>query len=208
MPKHCPEHSQKEASRRHRGDDEVSDAWCAPLPLRPGEIVLWEGAPVPGLHHPGKTAAMVIFGLPFLCIGAALLLYGAIHLPASPTLNDAGLALFLMLFSVPFGGIGAVMVFGPFIEARTNARDIRYTLSTRAAYVARAGRFPSLKVYPILPHTALELEPGRRAGTVWLHSRLELDSEGDLGTTKAGFENIAEADKVFVLIRDLQGKSE
>lgn len=178
------------------------------LPLRPGETVLWEGSPLPGLHHPGKTALLVIFGLPFLCIGAALLLYGATHLPKAPTLNDAGLALFLALFALPFGGIGAFMVFGPFIEARTNARDIRYTLTTRAAYVAREGRFPSLKTYPILPHTALELEPGRRAGTVWLHARLERDSDGDLGTTKAGFENIAEADKVFAMIRDLQGKTE
>lgn len=180
----------------------------AALPLRAGETVLWEGAPVPGLHHPGKTALMAVFGLPFLIIGAGLLLYGATLLPKARTLNDAGLALFTALFALPFGGIGAFLVFGPVIEARTSARDIRYTLTTRAAYVARSGRFPSLKVYPILPSTALELEPGRRAGTVWLHARLERDSEGDLGTTKAGFENIAEGEKVFHLIRDLQGKAE
>lgn len=178
------------------------------IPLRPGETILWKGTPVPGLHHPGKTAFLVAFGLPFLMIGAGLLLYGATHMPAAPTANDAGLALVTALFSLPFGGIGAFLVFGPFIEARTNARHIRYTLTTRAAYVARSGRFPSLKVYPILPHTALELEPGKRASTIWLHARLERDSEGDIGTTKAGFENIAEADKVFAMIRDLQGKPE
>lgn len=176
--------------------------------FHPGETLLWEGAPAPGLHHPGKTAMLVAFGLPFLCIGTGLLFFGATHLPSAPTLDDAGLALFLTLFALPFGGIGAFMVFGPFMEARTNARFIRYMLTTRAAYVARTGRFPSLKVYPILPHTALELEPGKRAGTVWLHSRLERDSDGDLGTTKAGFENIAEAEKVFLMIRDLQGKTE
>jgi hypothetical protein len=37
---------------------------------------------------------------------------------------------------------------------------------------------------------------------------LERDSDGDLGTTKAGFENIAEAEKVFLMIRDIQGNSE
>ena len=178
------------------------------IPLRPGETILWEGTPVPGLHHPGKTAILVAFGLPFVMIGAGLLLYAATHMPAAPSPNDAGLALVTALFSLPFGGIGAFLVFGPFIEARTNARHIRYTLTIRAAYVARSGRFPSLKVYPILPHTALELEPGRRTSTIWLHARRERDSDGDIGTTKAGFENIAEADKVFAMIRDLQGKAE
>ena len=178
------------------------------IPLRPGETILWEGAPVPGMDPPVKTALLVAFGLPFLIIGAGLLFYGATHMPAAPTANDAGLALVTALFSLPFGGIGAFLVFGPFIEARTKARHISYTLTNRAAYVARSGRFPSLKVYPILPHTALELEPGKRASTIWLHARLDRNSDGDLGTTKAGFENIAEADKVFAMIRDLQGKAE
>jgi hypothetical protein len=39
---------------------------------------------------------------------------------------------------------------------------------------------------------------------VWLHARLDRDSEGDLGVTKAGFENIAEGEKVFRMIRELQ----
>jgi hypothetical protein len=54
----------------------------------------------------------------------------------------------------------------------------------------------------------LNWNPARRASTVWLHARPERDSDGDLGTTKAGFENIAEAEKVFAMIRDLQGKTE
>ena len=156
------------------------------IPLGPGEAILWEGAPVPGLHHPGKTTLLVAFGLPFLMISVGLLLYGATHMPAAPTANDAGLALVTALFSLPFGGIGAFLVFGPFIEARTNARDISYTLTTRAAYVSRSGRIPSLKVYPILPHTALELEPGKRASTIWLHARLERDSDGDLAPPRRG----------------------
>ena len=176
--------------------------------LRPGETLLWEGAPVPGLHQRGKAIFLMIFGLPFLIIGVALFFFGLHRLTQAPTPSDAGLALFFTAFALPFGGLGAFLVFGPLVEARTASRDIRYALTTRAAYVARAGRFPSLKVYPILPSTALELEPGARASTVWLHSRLERDSDGDLGTTKAGFENIAEAEKVFLMIRDLQGKTE
>lgn len=179
-----------------------------PLPLLPGESLLWEGSPVPGLHQRGKAAVLMIFSLPFLLIGIALVLYGAYHLPAAPTLSDAGLSLFTTAFGLPFGGIGAFLVFGPLIEARTAHRVVRYTLTNRAAYVLRQGRFPSLKVYPILPSTALELERGTRASTVWLHSRLDRDSDGALETTKAGFENIAEGDKVLLMIRNLQGKAE
>ncbi len=149
----------------------------------------------------------MLFGLPFLIIGVSLFFYGLLQLHKAPTTSDAGLALFTAAFALTFGSFGAFLVFGPLIEART-ARYVRYALTTRAAYVIRQGRFPSLKVYPILPHTALELEPGTRASTVWLHSRQERDSDGDLGTTKAGFENIAEGEKVFQMIRDLQGKDE
>ena len=177
-------------------------------PLRPGETLLWEGAPAPGFHQRGKAAFLMVFGLPFLILGVALFFFGLRRLTQAATTSDAGLALFLTAFALPFGGLGAFLVFGPLVEARTASRDIRYALTTRAAYIARSGRFPSLKVYPILPSTALELEPGTRAGTVWLHARLERDSDGDLGTTKAGFENIAEGEKVFLLIRELQGKAE
>ncbi|MBL9073209.1 hypothetical protein [Tabrizicola sp.] len=177
------------------------------IPLRPNETVLWEGAPVPGLHQRSKAVFLMVFGLPFLALGVALFLFGLHRLTQAPTTSDAGLALFLTAFALPFGGLGAFLVFGPLIHARTAHRDIRYALTTRAAYVMRQGRFPSLKVYPILPYTALELEPGPRAGTVWLHARLERDSDGDLGTTKSGFENIAEAEKVFLMIRDLQDKA-
>jgi hypothetical protein len=151
---------------------------------------------------------MMLFGLPFLIIGIALFFYSLLLYPQAASVPDGGNALVTTAFSLPFGGIGAFLVFGPLVEARTAHRDIRYALTTRAAYVIRQGRFPGLKVYPILPHTALELEPGPRASTVWLHSRPERDSDGDLGTTKAGFENIAEAEKVFAMIRDLQGKTE
>lgn len=177
------------------------------IPLRPGETVLWQGSPVPGLHQRGKAIFLMVFGTPFLIVGVSLFFHGLWQLTRAPTFADAGLALFVAAFALPFGGIGAFLVFGPLIEARTNARDIRYSLTSRAAYVQRTGRFPGLKAYPILPSTHLELEPGKRAGTVWLHARLERDSDGDLGTTKAGFENIAEADKVFAMIRDLQAKT-
>lgn len=176
--------------------------------LRPDERLLWQGAPVPGWHQRGKSLFLMAFGLPFLVIAVSLLIYALAQLPKAGSLADAGLAIFLMAFAIPFGGIGGFLVFGPFIDARSAARDIRYALSDRAAYVVRSRPIRSLRVYPILPSTALELERGKRADTVWVHARLERDSDGDLGTIKAGFENIAEGEKVYHLIRDLQGRTD
>ncbi len=179
-----------------------------PLPLRPDETLLWEGAPVPGFHRRRLTFFLMLFGLPFLVIGVSLFFYSLLLYPQAATVPDGGNALVTTAFSLPFAAFGAFLVFGPIIETRTAHRNVRYVLSNRAAYVIRQGRFPSLKVYPILPDTALELERGKRASTVWVHARQERDSDGDLGTTKAGFENIAEAEKVFLMIRDLQGKTQ
>ena len=185
----------------------MTELEAAPRPRRPAETLLWEVAPVPGFHRRRLTFFLMLFGLPFLIIGVALFLYSLLLYPQAATVPDGGNALVTTAFSLPFAAFGAFLVFGPLVEARTAARDVRYALTNRAAYVIRQGRFPSLKVYPILPTTALELEPGKRASTVWVHARLERDSDGDLGTTKAGFENIAEADKVFGMIRDVQGKT-
>lgn len=178
-----------------------------PLPLRPGEILLWEGRPAPGFHQRGKRLFLMVFGLPFLLIGLAVFFLGLHRLTEAASTSDAGLAVFFAAFGLPFLGLGGFLVLGPFVEARTASRYIRYALTTRAAYVLRSGPFPSLKVYPIVPATALELEPGRLADTVWLHARLERDSDGDSGTIKSGFENIAEGEKVFHLIRDVQERA-
>lgn len=177
-------------------------------PLRPNETLLWEGSPVPGFHQRGKAVFLMIFGLPFLIIGIAVFVAGLHQLTQATTLSDAGLAVFFTAFGIPFGGIGAFLVFGPWIEARTAARHVRYALTNRAAYVARSTFGRKLSIYPILPSTALELEAGPHASTVWFHARLERDSDGDLGTTKAGFENIAEGAKVYHLIREVQGKAD
>ncbi len=184
----------------------TSESWQAFF--RPGERLLWEGSPVPGFHQRGKALFLMAFGLPFLIIGVAVFFFGLFRLTQSTNLSDAGLAVFFTAFGIPFAGVGGFLVLGPWIEARTAARDVRYALTTRAAYVARSTFGRRLSVYPILPHTALELEKGTRADTVWLHARLERDADGDLGTTKAGFENIAEGEKVYHLIRDLQGKDD
>jgi hypothetical protein len=172
--------------------------------LLPGERVLWQGAPVPGFHQAGKSLFLILFGLPFLLIGAGLAAVSLRSVALATDVAAAGLGLFLLTVSLPFGGIGAFLVFGPVIDARTAARSVRYALSTRAAYIARSFPLRRIEAYPILPASAVELDEGRRAGTVWVHTRRERDSDGATDTTRIGFENIADAPTVFRLVRQVQ----
>ena len=179
----------------------MADAWEDFL--QPGETLIWEGAPLPGIHGWGKIIGMALFGLPFLAVGTAILVTGLAML-VGPTWADFGLGFFMAAFSIPFAGIGAFLVFGQGIAAAQAHRRIRYALSTRCAYIGTSWLKPSLEIYPILKSTSVGLEKGRRADTVWFHVRNEKDSDGDLSTTRIGFDNIADGDKVLSLLRSIQ----
>ena len=179
------------------------DHILSPL-LRPGETLLWDGAPLPGQPYPGKAALLMAFGLPFLLAGITLFFW-ALHRGASnPGTSDWGLSLFLAAFALVFAGFGAFLTFGPLIEARNNATRLRYALTNRAAYILTQVLTLRVQVYPILPSTPLDLQFGAKGGTVWFHARRERDSDGDQTTERAGFQNIAEAQHVYHLIRSLQ----
>ncbi|TAG11990.1 MAG: hypothetical protein EAZ40_16375 [Rhodobacterales bacterium] len=96
------------------------------------------------------------------------------------------------------------LVFGQWIAASQAHRRIRYALSTRAAYVAQSWWTHSLDSYPILPGTSIGLAKGRLADTVWFHTMTQKDSDGDRSTTRIGFENIADGDQVYGLLRSIQ----
>jgi hypothetical protein len=172
--------------------------------FQPGETLLWQGAPKPGVQGWGKIIGLAIFGLPFLIIGLGAFVAGLSQILDSETWSDTGLGLFFTAFSIPFAGIGAVMVFGQWYGAATAHRTIRYALSTRAAYVAKSGWKPGLECYPILPSSATGLEKGRTSDTVWVHVQNAKDSDGDRSTTRIGFDNIADGDSVYRLIRGIQ----
>jgi hypothetical protein len=172
--------------------------------FRPGETLLWEGAPKPGLHGLGKIIGLALFGLPFLVIGAGVCIAGLVMLFGAQSWQDAGLGLFLTAFGVPFAGVGMFLVFGQFYAARFAHQKVRYALSTRAAYIAKSWWARSIEVYPILRSTPTGLEKGRTADTVWFHVHSEKDSDGDRTLTRVGFYNIVDGDAVFRLIREIQ----
>lgn len=177
-------------------------AILAPL-LRPGETLLWQGAPQPGFHQPGKRLLLMVLGLPFLLGGLVLFATSRMQ-PVTPGTTEWGFSLFLSAVALVFAGIGAFLTLGPVIEARTNATRQRYALTTRAAYILTRLMTDRVQVFPILRSTPIDIELGPKIGTVWFHARHERDSEGDISLTRAGFQNIADATHVYHLLRSLQ----
>ncbi|WP_309667155.1 hypothetical protein [Tabrizicola sp.] len=172
--------------------------------FQPGETLLWEGAPKPGVHGKVKIIALALFGLPFLIIGLGVFATGVGMAFGGKTWGDIGLGLFFAAFAVPFAGVGALMVVGQWWAAARAHAKIRYALSSRAAYIAKTYWTHSIESYPILKSTATGLEKGRSADTVWFHVRSERGADGDRSTTRIGFDNIADGDSVYRLIRSIQ----
>ena len=148
---------------------------------------------------------MAIFGAPFLVVGVDLC--GAsvwcILSGEADTLWTLGIAVFLILFSVPFAAAGAFLVAGPSLKARYAPRYVRYALSTQRAYIAESWWSRQLKTYPITPDARIDLV---RDGldSVILYSGSERDADGDLVTVAARFNRLADGRPLYHLIRQLQ----
>lgn len=172
--------------------------------FQPGETLLWEGAPKPGVHGWPKIIGLALFGSPFLALGVGVFLTGIWQMINAKGWGEAGLGLFFTVFAIPFGGVGALMVFGQWWAAAEAHKRLRYAVSTRCAYIAKFYWTRSIESYPILKSSALGLEKRRSADTVWFHVQTEKDSDGDRTTTRISFDNIAEGEKVYALLRSIQ----
>jgi hypothetical protein len=62
--------------------------------FQPGERLLWEGAPKPGVHGKAKIIALALFGMPFLIIGIATGITGLQQIFTAQGWNDVGFGLF------------------------------------------------------------------------------------------------------------------
>lgn len=172
--------------------------------FQPGEMLLWEGAPKPGVHGWPTIIGVAIFGLIFLLAGLGVFASGIAKALLSESWFDFVFALFIVVISLPFMGFGASMVFGGWWTAAKAHSRISYAVSNRCAYIAKTYRTRSIESYPILPDSALGLLKGRNADTVWFHVRTDRDSDGDRTPSRISFENIAEGEKVYALLRSIQ----
>jgi hypothetical protein len=169
----------------------------------PGERLLWQGAPMPGLSNLWARAALALFGLPFLAGGAGMIASGLHHATAGIEGASTWGNLVLAVFVLPFLTLGLALVVGQWGWALREQRSKRYALSNRASYVARQFPGTKLSVYPIHRDTAVTLTRGHHGDCLWVHSLDERDSEG-ITTRQSGFENIADGAALLAMIRALQ----
>mgnify|MGYP001765373931 CR=1 FL=1 len=174
----------------------------------PGETLLWQGAPLPGIHRWAPHLLYMLLGVPFFAAGLWLTYHTARFglLEAATVLDRLG-AFVGFCFGLPFLGIGLFCLLGHWVMAALAPRRVRYALSSRAAYIARRFWGRALSVYPIQNSGELEVKTSGRAGSVWFHSQSLDDSDGEHKTFRAGFENIAEAEQVLRLLRQIQMQS-
>jgi hypothetical protein len=179
----------------------MADSWDDYL--QPGERILWEGAPLPGVRHWPRLVFLSLFGVPFLMFGLGGTGVALRHIF---WLGEVWIGLLTLALGLAFLGVGFALVLGQWVEAATAHRRIRYALSTRCAYITRKSRRRRLDSYPILPQTALEIEHGKGYDHIWFHVRSETDSDspGGLATSRIGFEGIADGARVYQLMRGIQ----
>jgi hypothetical protein len=169
--------------------------------LQPDERILWQGAPLPGIRNRGRLVVLSLFGVPFLVAGVAGSVIALRHVF---WLGEVALGLFVLAVALAVALVGYTMVVHQWVEAARAHRTTRYAVSTRAAYIARTAAKRSLEAYPILPKTAVGIEHGPGYDTVWFHARSEDGGEGDITTSRIGFEGIADGIEVYRLLRSLQ----
>ena len=169
--------------------------------FQPGETLLWEGAPLPGIRGRGRLAFLSLFGVPFLVFGLAAAGVGLQHIF---WLGKVGIGITTLALGLIFLVFGYAFVFGQWADAARAHRTTRYAISTRCAYIARTGRKLRLETYPILAKSETTLERCKGYDNLWFHLRRERDSDGDLTTTQIGFEGIADGLAPYTLIRKIQ----
>ena len=161
--------------------------------LDQGEKILWQGRPDGGIHLKITNIMTFLFGLAF-----------------------AGFALFWMVMAAQAGGgfwmfglihfaVGLGLSFGAIYWDAYKRRNSWYTLTDKRAFIARnlplKGR--NLKSYPINAVTVLDYQQGDLS-TLLFTEEVRRGNKGRKYTVKIGFERIADGDKVYRLMRDLQ----
>ena len=172
--------------------------------LDPDERLLWQGSPKRGLHMTPGGVFMSIFGLPFLAAGLVTIGAGFGQLlRIVENIWNGLLGIVLMAFGTPFLLVGAGLVFGTWLMGPIAHRRVRYALSNRRAYIAKAFWKKSLEAYTISQDSPIEISRGR-SDSVFFHADTSIDSDGDRTQTKVGFENIADGNHVYSLMRRIQ----
>lgn len=153
--------------------------------MQPGESILWRGRPI-ARPRVLRVALNMAFGVMFASFALFWMVMAA-----------QGGGIFWM-FGLGFFFVGAGLVAKPLLDERMRLRDTFFTLSDRAAYIARRhwlrGRL--LDTYPIRPDMMISLWGDAVQGDVIFAKRVV---SGENGTREEpiGFMDIEGAPEVF-----------
>ncbi|MEM8537753.1 MAG: hypothetical protein AAGF56_07815, partial [Pseudomonadota bacterium] len=157
--------------------------------FEPGEVLLWQGAPEPGIKSVPKLVFLSIFGVPCFFGGVMVATDALGHLARFDSIFGIGFGLFLLAFSLPFLTVGSGLMVGTWIFAANEHQMIRYALSNKRAYIARSIFKHALESHVIGPDDTVTLEQGK-ADNVQFKNYQTKDSDGDTQTKTIGFDGI------------------
>ena len=161
--------------------------------LDPDERIVWQGRPDQGFHVDGGD----LFGAGFAVVFAGFALF---WMTMAARMGGAFWMFGLIHFSV---GVGLVFktILGPTLQRR----QTWYTLTDRRAFIAtdsaRKGR--QLQSYPIDPDIRISFYEGP-PDTLHFARETRQTDKGRSYTVPLGFERIADGQKVFALLRQVQ----
>jgi hypothetical protein len=165
--------------------------------MEPGEIILWEGAPKPGIVNWTGFVIGAAFGALFTIVG----LFGVYEGLQEIFVRSAD-GIVLLNTAVAFWflvGGPAVMVESWRLAFRKLQTE-RYAVSSRCAYIYDGRPTPTLKMYPIHKDLELKLDTRKGYSNVWF----QFVDDGDGGIIRSGFEAIVDGATPYNLIKDIR----
>lgn len=165
--------------------------------IDPGERILWQARPSQGFHMDLVKLPVAIFGLFF----AAFALFWMVMA------SQAG-GVFWMFGLIHFS-VGVGLTFGAVAWGTVKRRGTWYTLTNRRAFIATDLPFKGKRLdsYAITPDTRLSLRQGN-PGSVFFGREERRGNKGRVYTVDIGFERIAEAERAYDILRDIQRRAE
>lgn len=165
------------------------DAWESLLD--PGEVIIWQGQPAPGVRLEWDSGFQPFFFLFFTGFSLFWMVMAS---------NAPGP---FWMFGLLFFGIGVYNLIGVHFWKAMRRRNTCYTLTNKRAFIGtNLGGKRTLGSYPIAADTPLHFEEGDLAD-IWFAKETHRTQKGTIATD-VGFQRLAEGREVFAKFRQIQ----